>query len=464
MNSRWMYALAIVLLIGLFVLTQFRIAPDSRPIGKPSEIRELSERDDLNILFIVIDTLRADRLGAWGYDRPTSPTLDILASRGIRFANHHSQSSWTKTSMASIWTGLYPIRSGMLRFNHALPDAALTPAEILTDAGYFAAGIWRNGWVAPTFGLHQGFALYHKPRPGSPRAFRRRPSDNPHAQITGSDMDNTNGAIEFLRVYGKDRWLLYLHYMDAHQYLSDEQSSIFGTSYSDLYDNSIHWTDRNIAILLNSLEESGLLDRTIVVISSDHGESFNEHGSEGHAKNLYSEVIHVPFIISLPFSLQSGLVVEAPTANIDIWPTLFDLVGFAPMPDRDGRSLVPEILAAAGLDSEPKPSARVIFAQLDRNWGKTDKPERPIISVFDAPMKYVRRSFGKAPEELFDLSTDPREQRNLAPDRLEQIGALGRRVDDYLSLPPPPWGAEVDSVELSDMQKGQLRALGYAIE
>ena len=142
MTSRGIvYAVAALALLAGFFLTQFRITDDSRPFGKPAELADLLRRNDVNVLFILVDTLRADRLGAYGYERPTSPTLDKLAATGVRFANHMSQSSWTKTSMASVWTGMYPTRTGILRFNNALPDTAIMPAEILRDAGFVTAGI-----------------------------------------------------------------------------------------------------------------------------------------------------------------------------------------------------------------------------------------------------------------------------------------------------------------------------------
>lgn len=257
-SRRFLYAGLALLLVAGFVLTQFRFGPDVRAVRPPEEIARLAERDDLNVLFLLVDTLRADRLGAYGYERPTSATLDQLAATGVRFANHLSQSSWTKTSMASIWTAMYPNRTGILRFDHAIPENAVMPAEILRDAGFRTAGIWRNGWVAPTFGFEQGFEIYHRPEIGAPIQSVRRESRNPYAKLAGSDVDATDGAIEFLRTYKRDRFFLYVHFMDAHQYLSDEDSAIFGTSYSDLYDNSIHWTDRQVAAILRALDEQGL--------------------------------------------------------------------------------------------------------------------------------------------------------------------------------------------------------------
>ena len=133
--------------------------------------------DRPSVLLIVVDTLRADRLGLYGYPRPTSPTLDYLGlAGGIVFRNHHAQSSWTKCSMASLWTARYPVRSGVLRAQDGIPSDAHMPAEILRESGFRTAGLWRNGWVAPSFGFGQGFEAYSRPKAGPvPRSVRRLP-------------------------------------------------------------------------------------------------------------------------------------------------------------------------------------------------------------------------------------------------------------------------------------------------
>lgn len=464
-RRRLIYAALSALLIAGFFLTQFRLRPDVRPLGGADDVLALAKRDDLNVVFLLVDTMRADRLGAYGYERPTSPTIDHLARTGIRFANHLAQSSWTKTSMASIWTATYPSRNGILRYDHAIPNSAVMPAEILKDSGYITAGIWRNGWVASTFGFEQGFEVYHRPNIGTPLAGVRRESDNPYAKLAGSDMDATDGVLEFLRANERDRFFLYVHFMDAHQYLSDEESAIFGTTYSDLYDNSIHWTDRQVARVLDGLEEYGLRDETIVVIASDHGEAFLEHGNEGHAKDLHREVIYTPWIVSLPFSLEQGVVVDAMTENVDIWPTLLDLLGEPALEDVDGISRVPEILSVLGNEAGPSNPERPSFAQLDRSWGKTEAESEPLISVTVAGRRFMR-GFGTRPVvKLFDRSVDPLERENILAKSTDlDVSEYDALIESYRNAKKPAWAEEVGTVEIDDMQKGQLRALGYAIE
>ena len=260
-----------------------------------------AERDDFNVLFILVDTLRADHLTSYGYERDTSPNLSELASTGIRFSHHVSQSSWTKCSMASLWTGMYPARSGVLRAPHVLAEGAKLPAEIFRDAGFETAGIWRNGWIASNFGFSQGFDNYTKPKP-SPQD---RPQHHraPNMSLAGSDADILRSAFSFLRSRGHERWFLYLHMMDVHQYAYSPNEALFGTSYLDIYDNSIRWVDGLIGHVLDELTERGLRERTLIIFASDHGEAFGEHGGEGHARNVYGEVTETPLLLSFPFRL-----------------------------------------------------------------------------------------------------------------------------------------------------------------
>jgi arylsulfatase A-like enzyme len=427
-----------------------------------SDIRSLAGRDDINVLFILIDTLRSDRLGSYGYHRDTSPTLDRLASQGIRFDRHFSQSSWTKCSMASLWTGLYPARTGVLRYSHVLSDDALLPAEIFREAGYRTVAIWRNGWVAPNFGFSQGFEFYTSPRPSPlPPGARQQ---NPAIKLVGSDADVVFSAVEYLRTVDREEnWFLYLHLMDVHQYVSDIESARFGTTYSDIYDNSIHWVDRHLGMLVDELVALGLRDRTLILIASDHGEAFGEHHLEGHARNLYREVTQTPWILSLPFRLEPGIVVTTSTQNVDIWPTVLDLLGLPGLPDADGRSSLEAIEAAAAnrsLSAEP----RIGFAQLDRTWGRTERPARPIVSARIGGLHAIVDTGAQPALELYDQARDPEEQINLAMERPEDGERLQGEIEAYLRDASPPWSSGVPEVELDDMMLNQLRALGYKVD
>jgi arylsulfatase A-like enzyme len=436
--------------------------PDPRRPGTLQDLLALRERRDLNVLFVLVDTLRADRLHSYGYERETSPNLDALAATGIRFARQVSQSSWTKCSMASLWTGLYPVRTRVLRAYDALSPDARMPAEIFQEAGFRTAAIWRNGWIAPNFGFSQGFEIYLSPRSQRRDRARIHRVENPNISLQGDDADILVSALEFLRGYGHERWFLYLHLMDVHQYAYSEESALFGTDYSDSYDNAIHWVDSLLGHLFDELVERGLRERTVIVFAADHGEAFGEHDGEGHARNVYGEVTQTPLILSFPFRLEPGVVVQARSENVDLWPTVLDLLGLPPLPDPDGRSLVPEIVAAVKGETPSEGDGRA-FAQIDQSWGQTQKRPRPMVAVNDGRWRLIYRAVAPRRSELYDKAEDPLEQRDLAGEQPEQAEALIQEAGAYLQSRPPPWGEAAPNVEIDEMQLDQLRALGYGV-
>ncbi len=474
LEKRWPWWLAAGAILAWMAFMSLDLAggiEDRRPLGSAEDIAALQDRDDLNVLFILIDTLRADRLGAYGHPRDTSPTIDRLAGSGLRFAKHLSQSSWTKASMASLWTSLHPPRAGVTRFDHILPEEARSAAERLQDAGFRTIGLYRNGWVAPTFGFEQGFEVYSRPALRKPNPSVR--AENPTIGVVGTDEDTIAAAIEFLRLNRRSEqpWFLYLHLMDVHEYLYDEESAIFGGRYIDKYDSSIRWTDGTIETLLAYLAEWELDDDTLVVFTSDHGEAFRERGLEGHARAVYRETTEVPFILSFPFRLESGAVVETRTQNVDVWPTLLDLLGLEVPEDVDGRSRRPEILAAArgeandpeAADANPHETG---FAHLDGTWGHRDRKPRDLVAVTEGGLRYLRSAplveGGEILEELFDASVDPAELENLAEERPEDVARLRALVEERLAE-EPPWG-ESPRRDINELELNQLRALGYQIE
>jgi arylsulfatase A-like enzyme len=464
-DSPWFYFGAAGLLLVAAIASQFKLQIPSRPTGTVDDIAALSERDDLNVIFILVDTLRADRLGVYGYERETSRFLDDLGKHGIVFKYVISQSSWTKTSMASLWTATNPRRNGILRFNHSLPEEAVFPAEIFREAGFQTAGIWRNGWVAPNFGFQQGFETYMKPISSPER--RKIQNSNPSARsLKGTDLDVTDSAVEFLRNFGDERFFLYMHFMDLHQYVYDDQAPDYGGSYSDAYDKSIHFTDRNIGAFLHEADAMGLLTNTIVVIASDHGEAFEEHGHEGHARDLYREVAEVPFIIMLPFVLEEGIVVDSVVANVDVWPTILDLVGLPKLERVDGVSQLPAVLAAGGATSVPTTEGlvRPIFAEIDRRWGNGKFDPKPLVGVTNDQERVFIPMYAPEKAEMYDWSTDPTEQVDQAAERSEDLAVYREMVERYIEREEPPWGTSAGTVELEEMQLNQLKALGYRIE
>lgn len=459
-DSPWTYfALAGLLALGgLASLLDLR-GPAKPPGTIERDLPALRERDDVNVVFVLVDMLRADRLSGYGYERPTSPVLDSLARDGVRFARAQAQSSWTKTSMASLWTGLFPQRTGVTRFDHAIPEAAVMPAERFKEAGYVTAGIWRNGWVSQNFGFGQGFDVYLKPTQRADVRIESR--GRAEARVPGTDEDITLSALEFLRSNRNEKFLLYIHYMDVHQYVYDDEAAKlpFGTGISDVYDRAIRWTDFNIGALMRTLEELELSKRTIVVVASDHGEAFGEHGLEGHARDIHQEVVNVPLIFSLPFRVEGGLVVEPLVRNVDIWPTLLDLVGLPALPDTDGISLVPALQATARGERPEMPDA---YAYLDTVWGQVNDAPSPLVGVQRETQRVIfNQTDPEKTLQLYDLAVDPGEHHNLRETPPAWASELQPRLSASLAG-TTPW-QEKKTVSLDEMELNQLRALGYVL-
>ncbi len=458
----WIYALIALAGVALYLYSAIEIQPDpirARPPGSVEDIVALPDRTDMNILFLLIDTLRANRMSAYGYERDTTPFFEKLAQTGIRFDRHTAQSSWTKTSMASLWSGLSALRAGVTKFDHTLSDAIRMPAEILSEAGFKTVGVYRNGWVEGYFGFDQGFEKYYQPM-GSvldPRVQQMRPN----ASSRGTDENVIADAVEFLRIHGHtSRWFLYLHLMDLHEYTYDAESAIFGNSMADLYDNSLRRTDWVISNLYDHLAVSGLLDKTMLVVLADHGEAFGERGFEGHARSVFPETTETPLIISLPFSLTPGVVVTDRTNNIDVWPTLLDLIGLPDQGEVDGRSRRDEILAAARGELSPSREGEYSIAFLDENWGKPRSKRRAAISVLDGEYRYVAGTNVAGRDFEVLLSSEDGEHANQIEAQPEIGERLRAEAERYLES-TAAFDAEI--IELDGMQLDQLRALGYQL-
>lgn len=206
------------------------------------------------------------------------------------------------------------------------------------------------------------------------------------------------------------------------------------------------------------------------MIGSDHGEAFGEHGREGHARDLYTEVVEVPLIIVPPFRLEPGIVVNERVANVDIFPTLLDLLGMDPIPGAQGVSLVP-LIEAAGRGQGAPPEAwksggdQPRFSELDQHWARPEEAPQPLVTVTRGPWRFMAQTSetGKTREQLFDHREDPGEQRSVLGVDPAQDALLRADIEGYRALPPAPWGAPAE-IHLDEMRMNQLKALGYVVE
>jgi arylsulfatase A-like enzyme len=411
-------------------------------------------------VLISIDTLRADHLGVYGHARPTSPHLDAFAAGGVVFEDARSTAAWALPAHASMLTGLTPARHGGRTFRHFLPSELPTLATLLHARGFATAGFVNSGFLKPRFGIARGFGTY--------ALFRE--DDSPE----GAAPRITQRALAWLEEHRDRPFFLFLHYFDVHsdysavprirQEFAPEPGRLTGTTaelmrirgsggpvdaadaerLARLCDAGIRQLDEGLAPLLAWLETSGALEQTMVVVTADHGEEFGEHGSVGHDRTHYRELLHVPLVLR-GAGLPAGVRVAEPVSLTDLAPTLLRLLGVEPPPDLDGRDLAPLWRSPAG-PAAPRP----LFAET------SPQAEDALRSVRLGPLELIRdRRTGRA--ELYDLASDPGETRDFSAERPEDAAHPGALLDALEAGAREPAVHGEDDPEL----EAQLRALGY---
>ena len=434
-----------------------------------------------NVILISLDTLRPDHLGCYGHARDTSPTLDALAARGVRFADASSAAPWTLPAHTTMFTGLYPSHHGVKDYSHRLRDEALTLAEILQARGFQTWAVI-NTWnlADPRFGVFQGFA------PEDLHYVRETAPGKQGAQVvlnTGREVVRL--ARERLERRDPARpFFLVAHFYDAHtDFTPDpEYRARFVSPYSgrldgstaqlyalrehglvlaeddlrflrEMYDAEIRQLDDLLAGFLAYLAEEGLDQDTLLVVTSDHGEEFQEHGGLLHGRTQFEELLRVPLILAGP-GVPEGRVVEAPVSLVDLMPTVLGRLGIEAPPGLDGLDL------AQAWDGARLPE-RVLFGEADHN-NKVDG--QPVIDI----KRSARRGAHKLHLDrhtgtytLFDLARDPREQRDLLPGAGTELEPLRAALERFLAGGVA--GAESGQA-LSEEELELLRKLGYAGE
>jgi arylsulfatase A-like enzyme len=446
--------------LGLLLVAMTVAAPACRDAAHESSVADrFAALDRPHIVLLVVDTLRADGLEPYGQAASTSPELRRWAEHGVTFEHVLAQSSWTKVSMASLLTSLWPRTHGVGAPGDGLGDRARTLAEVLGEAGYATAAVQSNGWLEQSFGFQQGFDRYVFPRAeGSAREL-----------WASSIWPHGDRVIEEARrlVDGRDPerpFFLYLHFMDVHEYAAPPSHRNFGTDQRGLYLAAISWVDETLGRVREMLERRGLLDDTVLIVASDHGEAFGENGAHGHAFNVFSPVLRVPLIVKPPFDMPA-LRVAAQVRNIDIAPTVLDLAG-VPIPDDfEGESLWPFMAGdEAGGD---RPS----FAALPAHIMRTSKLQaavndgswtlvRDLAEARDGVEGAEANSEDASGEHLFDLEWDPAEDANLVEFEPEEALRMRALLDAHLAVPPRA-GVNRENVRIDPAIAERLRAVGY---
>ena len=451
-----------------------------------------------NVFLIVIDTLRADRVGWYGDERRLTPFLDSLAGRGTVFWNAYAQTSWTSPSVATILTSRYASQHNVIHFGSVLAPQEQTLAESLQQRGYLTAGFSGNAGVSPRFGFAQGF-----------NQFLVFPPEHQTADAKGRAEELNAAGLAWVERTRREHpgipLFVYLHYMEPHvpynppsavldrllrtrprpeerrQGVARAQAAIKEmwtgglnrltadgvTGLQDLYDAEIMSLDLQLADLFRQLREQGLLTNALIVITADHGDEFREHGRIGHGATLYNEVTHVPLLLLTPHSYWRADVRDT-VSLVDIAPTLLDYLGVAVPGTFEGRSLrglvrrhhgLWRVLRPLqGLVAPPQDAAEPSFSELFPIVGIPSEPARHQRAVIVGDRKLIVHADNG--EESFDLATNPHESP-ATPLTGADVSTLRARLDRF-SMQLAHGRVPEQVRPLDPGTRERLRALGYA--
>jgi arylsulfatase A-like enzyme len=443
----------------------------------PEPARAGPLRPAKNVVVVLIDTQRADRTQPYAPEtRVRTPTLLALAAQGAVFEAAQAPENWTKPSTASVLTGLWPMTHQAKTDAARVPERAVLVSETFKEAGFATGSFIANGFVSANFGFAQGWDHY----------------TNYIRQNKSTEAENVyREAAAWIEAHKNERFFAYIHTIDPHVpydppadllALYDDRTDYRGQvtprgtpdllekakrnppavvfDASDLrrlealYDGEVTYHDREFGKFLERLSQLGLAEDTLVVVTADHGEEFRDHGSYGHGHSLYQEMVHVPLMFRLPGRIEAGIRLPQTVSTVDIVPTILELTGVRANPEVEGRSLVPLLRGA------PREGPEVAFSDMldDRR------------SIRAGRWKLILRGMNPT---LFDLETDPKEQRDLpltarpiAARYLrillgQFLGARDRRAW-FRAEQGPGVALPQENTAIDDTLRQQLGALGYA--
>jgi arylsulfatase A-like enzyme len=425
--------------------------------------------DRWNLILISIDSLRADHLGSYGYRRKTSPSIDAFAKEAVLFENAIAQSPWTLPSHASLLTSLYARTHGADEATHSIASETSTLASMLQDAGYRTHAIVSGTFMWARFGFNIGFDTYDDSL--IQEAFK----ENHEATTT----PRVHARIQSVLDDAPQPFFLFAHYWDVHydyipphpfnrrfdrKYSGEMTSNQFIKNpaiHKDmdrrdlrhlvaLYDGEIAWVDSYIGKLIADLKRRNLYDRTIIVITADHGDEFFEHGEKGHQHSLYQELLHVPLIVRVP-QAEGGRRIAERVELIDVMPTLLNLLDVAAPAGMQGRSFAP-LLAGENWEERPRFSETTMASK-----NRDSKKRVDSWAIYRGQHKLIVFAENRYPIELYDLVRDPGEKEPLA-DR-ELVNLLLKDYQDWIEQVPDADANQ--TIELEEGIRKMLESLGY---
>ena len=450
-----------------------------------------------NVILITVDTLRADHLSCYGYTRPTTPVLDAFAQEGVLFAHAYSQSSWTKPATTSLLTSQYPSMHQTNLERSRIPDAEVLLPEVMHDAGYTTAVLSGNPWVTTEYGFNQGvdhfYSIYEErfarvtlfmPALKRVNNFAGAPLYNMIKRMVQGEVSTTARdeqlAAEAARWLGDNRarrFFVYIHMMSPHHpydppppydtmfvqrpqvppvtnyprksyFFGEEGAPLTELQLADMvgrYDGDIRFGDTVIGKLVATLRDLDLLERTVVIVTADHGEEFYDHKNWGHGHSVYNELLHVPLLMRFPARFPRGLRVDSTVMTIDVMPTILDLAGARSPAPMAGHSLVGLV---EGKPSDPPDEA---FSELLYRYG-TGR------SLIEGDKKLIEISVGdEQKHEMYDLRADAGERWNIAPAEAPQLLSRIAEVSQWAER------HRVDAAEahVTEEMEKRVKALGY---
>jgi len=417
-----------------------------------------------NIILITLDTTRADRLGCYGYRRQTSPNIDKLAEESVLYTRAIAPSSWTLPSHASLFTGKFTSSHGarydpdgpLLLTNairgpkswdayraRGLAQNEVTLAEVLKETGYTTAAVVGGPWMKRVFGLNKGFDYYN---------------DSQISTVNGRLANQvTASALNWLKRTREKEFFLFLNYFDPHGPYNPPEGFALrflpkNTNFAGrkpilaetnaLYDAEILYMDHYIGQLLQKLRAENLYDNSLIIVTSDHGELFGEHGKFGHGNYLYQEELHVPLFIKYPTGEVLPKRTDLRLQLTDILPMICERVGIT-IPENIQGTSPSQIKHPIIAETYPLPH----FTK-DGSWQ----------SIFEGDFKFIRNS--KDQHMLFNLKNDPEENVNIIGQDSKRTERMMTQLKQYLAKLPKP-GPAVPAGEPDDQTKEALKSLGY---
>ncbi len=382
-----------------------------------------------NVLLIVLDTLRVDHLGCYGHHKFASPNIDRLSETSVLFERAYSHAPWTHPSMASILTGKHPKEHGVNRYKSMLSKEHVTLPEVMKQSGYRTEGYMSNLFFRPHFGYNQGFDTYD---------YSVLDMGHPHEVISSKYIsDQGIKALDSI----KQPFFLFLHYFDPHErYMPHKQFKWTSGFEWSLYDGEVAYTDLHIGRALDKLEQKGLLDKTIIILTADHGEEFRDHGGIRHTDTLYDELIKVPLLIKIP-GIKPARIKTA-VALSDIVPTLFSLIELQ-IPGKVSGKIIR--FGRGGV----KAKERAIFAEANQGVRKRCVIKDSYKLILDLSDKK---------RELYNLAEDPKERVNLADISKGKADELARLITQYYDASEL---IQAPSADIDEQMLKKLNSLGY---